>query len=74
MERKSETRLEKWTPLNYNTFSFRLRSPHGLVCPKDHLPGQNTPRAYIVNTHNANQPGPGEHWVMLFFKENKTFF
>lgn len=52
--------------------SFRLRPLHGVVCPKDQLPEQNTSRAYIVNTHNANQPG--EHWVMLFFKENKAIY
>ena len=51
-----------------------LSSLHGQVCAKDMLP-EDKPHhmnAYIVNTHNANQPG--EHWVAIFFKDNKAVY
>lgn len=45
-----------------------------LVCPKDHLPKRKPSdvKAYIVNTHDSDQPG--EHWVAIFFKENRAIY
>jgi hypothetical protein len=54
--------------------SFILRTLHGEVCPKDHLPKRKPchVKAYIVNTHNSDQPG--EHWVAIYFKENTALY
>jgi hypothetical protein len=51
----------------------RWLSPlHAQVCAKDQLPTVKPPhvKAYIVNTHRADQPG--EHWVLLYFITEKT--
>lgn len=54
--------------------SFLLSSLHGTVCAKDLLPHHKPShvRAYIVNTHDSDQPG--EHWVAIYFKENTAVY
>lgn len=54
--------------------SLILKHLHAVVCPKNLLPSQKPShvQAYIVNTHNANQPG--EHWVAMFFKGNSAYY
>ena len=51
-----------------------LKPLHGEVRPNDRLPSQKPShvKAYIVNTHNADQPG--EHWVALFFKDKEAVY
>ena len=48
---------------------------HGQVCAKDELPVGKKPlqtKAFIVNTDLAIDPG--QHWVALYFKGNKTIY
>jgi hypothetical protein len=54
--------------------SHLLKQLNAVVCPKNLLPNKKPShvQAYIVNTHNANQPG--EHWVAIFFKENSAYY
>ena len=52
-----------------------LKSLHGQVCDKDELPVAKKPlqaKAYIVNTDLARDPG--QHWVALYFKGNKSIY
>ena len=52
-----------------------MKSLHGQVCPKDELPVGKKPlqaKAFIVNTDLAIDPG--QHWLALYFKENKAIY
>lgn len=51
-----------------------LKPLRARVCAKDQLPSEkpHDVKAYIVNTHNGNQPG--EHWVALYLKDNKAVY
>ena len=63
------------TELQYLLHQSPLLAPlNGVVCSKDQLPSHRPDdvRAYIVNTHNSDQPG--EHWVVVFFNENTGYY
>lgn len=44
----------------------------GRVCAKDQLSLENGVKAYIVNTHNSNQPG--EHWVAIYLNGSTAVY
>ncbi|KAL4231765.1 hypothetical protein ACF0H5_009341 [Mactra antiquata] len=49
-----------------------LRPLRGRVCAKNELVSENGVRAYIVNTHKANQPG--EYLVAIYFKGSTAVY